>query len=505
MKPTIQLTLRRKLRPRLLAVWLVLAGGLGLPSAAVLAAPASLTAGEARHLLIRTGFAPTQAEVEQIVGRDAAQVVDALLAQARAAQPVNPPPAFVTAPAPPSLASLKTREEQQAARQQQFREGFALKSWWLREMIETPSPLAERMVLFWHNHFATSQLKVVRAQAMWQQQRVLRENALGSFRTLLKTVARDPAMLVYLDGANSRRQAPNENFAREVMELFVLGEASRAGEGLGGYTEQDVREAARAFTGWSIDRDDFGFRFRPQFHDGGSKTVFGQTANFNGDQMLDLMLDQPASARFVVGKLWREWVSPQARSASEQSDMDLAVARFRDSGFDIAVALRELLLSDSFWAEGNRASLVKSPVDLVVGTVRQFGFSHADLAPLVTRSAQLGQNLLVPPNVKGWPGYTDWINATSLLERKRFTEQLFRAGDGRTDAMQTGGMARIRFDADHWLQTYGGHADREPPDTLKVQLAQVVLGLPATQTIAPGTVGVAFLRALTLDPAYQLK
>ena len=125
MKPTIQLTLKRKLRPRLLAVWLVLAGGLGLPSAAVLAAPASLTAGEARHLLIRTGFAPTQAEVDQIVGRDAAQVVDALLAQARAAQPVNPPPAFVTAPAPPSLASLKTREEQQAARQQQFREGFA--------------------------------------------------------------------------------------------------------------------------------------------------------------------------------------------------------------------------------------------------------------------------------------------------------------------------------------------------------------------------------------------
>ena len=516
----------------LLPAWLVLAVGLGLHTGAAVAAPASLSDAEARHLLMRTGFAPTQAEVDRLVGQDAARVIDQLLAQARAARPLHPPPAFVTEPSPPAIGSLKTREEQQAARQQQYREGFALKTWWLREMIETASPLTERMTLFWHNHFATSQLKVVRSQAMWRQQLLLRENALGNFRTLLQAVARDPAMLVYLDGANSRRQSPNENFAREVMELFVLGEASRAGEGLGGYTEQDIREAARAFTGWSVDREDFSFRFRPQFHDSGSKTVFGHTANLSGEQVLDLMLAQPASARFVVGKLWREWVSPGPQTAAEQADLARAAARFRDSGFEISAALRELLLSDSFWAKDNRASLIKSPVDLVVGTVRQFGFNSPDVAPLAVRSAQLGQNLLVPPNVKGWPGYTDWINATRLLERKRFTEQLFRAGDARvgtmnaapamanesmlvpaaapaapqlSPAMALQSLARFRFDPDSWLQTYGAHPDREPSEPLKSRLAQVVLGASATQSIADGTVGLAYLRALTLDPAYQLK
>ena len=264
------------------------------------ATPQQLTTGQARHFLVRTGFAPTQAQVDAITGQSAQAVVANALVAAKASKTIHPAPDFVAQRPPIPYAFLKTKEEQQAMRQQQLREGLDLKTWWMQEMIESPAPLVERMTLFWHNHFATSQQKVIRSQAMWNQHQVLRANALGSFATLLHGVAKDPAMLVYLDGANSRREAPNENFAREVMELFTLGEATHGG----GYSEQDIREAARAFTGWSIERDSFSFRFRPAFHDASAKTVLGQTGNFDGDAVLDVMLAQDAAARFIVGKLW---------------------------------------------------------------------------------------------------------------------------------------------------------------------------------------------------------
>ena len=452
------------------------------------AAPSRLDEAQARHLLLRSGFAPSQAEADRLFGQDAGKAVGEIVAAAKASQPRHSPPAFVGAepPSPPRL--LTTREERMAWRQQQFREGLEIKAWWMAEMVATQAPLAERMTLFWHGHFATSQQKVVRSQPMWRQHQLLRAQGLGNFATLLHAVARDPAMLAYLDGASSRKEAPNENFAREVMELFALGEASQGG----GYSEQDVREAARAFTGWSIERDDFAFRLRPAFHDAGSKTVFGRSGAYDGDAVIDLMLEQPAAARFITAKLWREFVSP----APEGPEFEAIVARFRAGGYDIATVLRDLLLSDAFWAAENRGSLVKSPVELVVGAMRQFGLQPPDPLPLVRKSAQLGQNLLVPPNVKGWPGYTDWINATRLLERKRFAEQLFRAAD----AMQEQAPWAGRF-----LAGYGGHADREPDAALQARLSTALLPLPATQVVAAGTVGVAWLRALMLDPAYQLK
>ena len=528
------------------------------------AAPQNLSETQARHLLVRTGFAPTQVEVNAIVGQSAQKAVNDLIARAQNARPLQSPPQFTTLPPPIPPGFLKTKEEQQAARQQQLREGLELKSWWMREMIESPAPLAERMTLFWHNHFATSQQKVVRSQAMWKQQQLLRAQALGSFRTLLHTVAKDPAMLVYLDGANSRKEAPNENFAREVMELFTLGEATQGG----GYTEQDIKQAARAFTGWSVERDDFSYRYRPAFHDDGVKTVLGRSGNFDGDQVLDILLDQPAAARYITAKLWKEFVSPAPQGPQEVEALERMARQFRAGNFNIAALLNQLLLSDAFWADANRGSLIKSPIDLVVGTVRQFGFSYTEAMPFVLKSAQLGQNLLMPPNVKGWPGYTDWIDSTSLLERKRFTEQLFRsvelkgeskaaqidmapsgrlmvpeAGDSnamQADSMQAArgtmreqfgadaggpgsarqalallgrdgilrvaqGMAKITFDPQRWLASYGAFADREPTEEQKTRLAGVLLSVPATQSIAQGTVGVAWLRSLTLDPSYQLK
>jgi uncharacterized protein (DUF1800 family) len=508
------------------------------------AEPLVLSRDDATHFLLRTGFAPSLQEVDRLAGQNTRDVIEQTLEQARVARPSFAGPALTDVrprvrPQPP-----RTLEEQREVRQQQFRDGLEIKAWWLREMAAAPAPLKERMTLFWHNHFATSQQKVVRSQAMWNQHLLLREYAVGNFGKLLHAIAKDPAMLIYLDGANSRREAPNENFAREVMELFTLGESSQ-GSGAGRYTEGDIREAARAFTGWSVEPGPLDFRFRPGFHDSGVKTVLGQSGNLDGDAVLDILLLQDATARFIVGKLWKEFVSPEPQAG----EVARVARRFKDSGYDLSVALRELLLSDAFWSPENRATLVKSPVDLVVGVVRQLGVSVVDALPLALKTAQLGQNLLAPPNVKGWPGQEDWINAGTLVERRRFLASLFQtqpqpavprrdddmqvmAGNAATTAEEsrpmqaalvpvngqlrailgpTGlqrvvqGNALLRLDAPAWLQGLGLRADVEPNAAQKQQLALALLAQPAVNAIADGTVGTAWLRALLLDPAYQLK
>lgn len=510
-----------------------------------------MTPQQARHLLVRTGFAPTQAEVDKLVGKTAQRAVAEIVSAAAVAKPKHPVPDFVNQRPAITPSQLKTVDERQAYRRQQMAEGLDMKAWWVREMLETPTPLYERMVLFWHNHFATSLQKVDRSLGMWRQQQLFRSQALGNFGIMLHAISRDPAMLVYLDAANSRREAPNENFAREVMELFTLGEATQGG----GYTEQDIKEVARAFTGWSVERDDFKFQYRGAAHDIFTKTVLGKTGFMDGDDVLDIMLAQPACGEFIVSKLWKEFVSPTPLAA----EVKRIGKQFQDSRYNISVALTELLLCDAFWSEANRGSLIKSPVDLVIGTVRQFAFSYSDVMPFVLKASQLGQNLLMPPNVKGWPGHTDWINATTLLERKNFTQQLFRSveltsngqpmemqrvaeqkrgeqktmmaaeirEDMKADMMQGANakanlkslrllgrqgvmrvaqsMATISFDPDQFLGTYGGYTDREPNAALKNTLADVLLASNVTQNIANGTVGVAYLRTLTLDPAYQLK
>jgi uncharacterized protein (DUF1800 family) len=489
-----------------------------------------LTRDEARYLLTRTGFAPTEAEVAQYAGKSRQQAVDALLSgTAYAAR--TPPPTVATAEIVP-FHRLANEMERAEERRRQIVHSMELRSWWLREMIETPTPLTERMTLFWHNHFATSQQKVRYTQLMYQQNRLLREHALGNFRQMLHAVSKDPAMLIYLDGANNRKEAPNENFAREVMELFVLGEASQGGN----YTEQDIKEAAKAFTGWSLEREDFTYRFRPALHDTGEKTVFGRRGNFTGEQVLDMMLAKPEAANFIVGKLWREFVSPEPQSAEHQR----IAAAFRASNYDIKVAMRELLLTPAFWDARNRGSLVKSPTELLVGTMRQFGFGYSDTLPLAIRSASMGQNLLAPPNVKGWPGGTAWINSTTLLDRKRMLEQLFRAiemPDQQTKtmltqqamaqtmemrsnrelpkgaaAMRQHGMLRfaeaqanIWFDGDAWLKQYGAYLDREPSVTARLAMQKALLPLEPAHPMPSGTVGLAYLRQLVMDPVYQLK
>ena len=487
--------------PRLLAGFLAVATLL----AASIAQAAGMGAQEARHLLARSGFAPSAAEIRDFAGLTRAQGVERLLAGA-ASTPRTPPPAWVDEPLEPRALRQASVEVRREMLQKEFQKGVDLRSWWIGEMISTPSPLTERMTLFWHGHFTSSQQKVRFSQLMYRQNVLLRRYALGNFGELLHAVSRDPAMVVYLDSATNRRDHPNENFAREVMELFTLGE--------GHYTEADVREAARAFTGWSIEPATGEFLWRPRQHDEGDKTVLGRTGNFNGDDVLDLLLAQPATAVNVVNKLWRELVSP----TPDPVEVQRIAAVFRDSRYDVRSTLRALFLSPAFWAEENRGSLVKSPAELVVGTVRSFNVQVGDPIPLAFLLNGLGQNLFGPPNVKGWPGGDAWINSSTLLARKQFVERLFRADDRLMterprDALPAAkGLARLapearermaravtefRFDAPAWSKQF---ADGAP---LSAQSATLALA-PVTPPPARATPR-ELARSLALDPVYQLK
>jgi len=453
---------------------------------------------DAKHLLLRSGFAPMEAEVQAFSRLSRSQAVDRLLGETRTLAQ-TPPPDWVDEPRL-MLNRLKDlpEEEKKALLRQEIQRGIGLRGWWYQEMLATPSPLTERMTLFWHNHFVSSQQKVKVSQLMYRQNVLLRSQALGNFGTLLHAVAKDPAMIVYLDSVSNRRGQPNENFAREVMELFTLG--------VGHYTEQDVREAARAFTGWSLDRASGEFRFYPFLHDGEQKTVLGHSGNLDGDDVLDILLAQPATAEFVVTKLWHEFVSPQPDAA----EVKRLAAVFRSEHYEIKPVLRALLVSDAFYARENRAALIKSPVELLVGTARQFGVTGLDSRLFALAGRQLGQDLFGPPNVKGWPGGEDWINSTTLLGRKQVMARLFRAEEMPAPASDNGRDARMArrigrsldsmvFDAERFFAAFAGSESAR-----RAQAEKLVLAAPATQPSSDGG-RLEFVRHLALDPAYQLK
>ncbi|HEX3099205.1 MAG TPA: DUF1800 domain-containing protein [Usitatibacter sp.] len=419
----------------------------------------------ARHLLDRAGFGATDREVREYAALGRVEAVDRLLAGARR-EAVTPAPPFVAEPIVPAreMRALSV-DERKDVNKHFVQEGLELRAWWLQEMLATPSPLTERMTLFWHNHFATSQRKVRQPQLLYRQNVLLRRQALGNFAVLLHQVAKDPAMLVYLDNARSRREAPNENFAREVMELFTLG--------VGHYGEGDVKEAARAFTGWSVDPQTGDYRYRPAFHDAGEKAVLGRRGAFDGDDVLDILLARPETARFIAAKMWREFVSP----TPDPAEVERWAAVFRESRYEVKPLLRAVFLSDAFWSPENRATLVKSPVDLVVGTLHMLDVRPQDLRPAAVACAALGQNLFAPPNVKGWPGGDAWIDSATLLGRRQFMERVF--ADARAGAIASS-------------------VDERDIDRL-------VLASAAAQPPGPAVAGAARLRALVSDPVYQLK
>jgi uncharacterized protein (DUF1800 family) len=297
----------------------------------------------------------------------------------------------------------------------------ALRGWWLYCLLHSLHPLREKLTLFWHNHFATSNAKVQNAPLMFRQNCLLREHALGKFGPFLQAISKDPAMLTWLDSNRNVKGKPNENYARELMELFSLG--------VGNYTERDIREAARAFTGWHTDRD--GFQFDPRAHDDGSKTFLGQTGAWDGGDVVRIVLAQPAAARFLVRKFYHFLISEAAEPPAAL--LEPLCVSFRKSGYDIAGLVRTMLASRHFFSAHAFRQRVKSPVEYVLGAVQavylRAGEGEADYRPLppqvlVGRLRAMGQDLFAPPNVKGWRGGRSWLNTATVLERANFADAL---------------------------------------------------------------------------------
>lgn len=287
---------------------------------------------------------------------------------------------------------------------------------WLDVMINSESQLREKMSLFWHGHFAC------RAQNSFYQQellQIIRSNALGSFADMLKAVSKSPAMLAFLNNQQNKKLHPNENFAREVMELFTMGR--------GNYTENDVKEAARAFTGWSFNAKGE-FLFRKNQHDTGNKTFLGKTGNFDGDDILNILLENKQTANYISKKIYRYFVNESRWQAEDEKNQQWLSSRFLSNNYDISKLLEDMFTSDWFYDEKNIGIKIKSPVELLVGIRRLLPMQLENNQSQLLFQRALGQVLFYPPNVAGWPGGKNWIDSSSLMLRLRIP-QVFSAND----------------------------------------------------------------------------
>lgn len=298
------------------------------------------------------------------------------------------------------------KEERRNIQQQARQAVKGLNLLWLDELVHSNAQLREKMAFFWHGHFASRNLNVFYQQQMLD---VIRQNAVGSFRELLHGVSKSAAMLNFLNAQQNRKDHPNENFAREVMELFTLGR--------GHYTEQDVKEAARAFTGWGANLPGE-FVFRKFQHDNGKKTVLGNTGDFVGEDVLDILLEQKQTAKFISQKIYRFFVNDTV----DKEKTDWLADRFYQSDYNIGKLMEDIFTSDWFYDEKNIGVKIKSPIELIAGIRRMLPMEiqNADAQLLVQRL--LGQMLFYPPNVAGWPGGKSWIDSSTLMFRLRLPQ-----------------------------------------------------------------------------------
>ena len=375
----------------------------------------------AAHLLSRAGFGGTPEEAKKLHAKGMDQAVDSLLDAPDESDLFPPAPAL----APQNLAALRTKlegkseAEKKAMQAERFRAGRQmmadLRSWWLNRMRWSPFPAREKAALFWHGHWATSVEKVKDPFSMWQQNETLRANALGRFEAMAGEISRDPAMMRYLDLAQSRREKPNENFARELMELFTIGE--------GHYSEEDIREAARAFTGYRINPENQQFVFVDRQHDGGEKTFFGLEGTFSGDDIVGFLAADPQCARFLSRKLWVFY-------ASENPSPKLVEAlaeTYRREHMDASRLLRTVFRSREFYGPDVVRQQIKSPVQWLVQACKELEIPLPRESDGILR--QLGQTLFAPPNVKGWDGGRSWISSATLLLRYNIAGRIVR-GNG---------------------------------------------------------------------------
>ncbi|MCW5758079.1 MAG: DUF1800 domain-containing protein [Phycisphaeraceae bacterium] len=385
---------------------------------------------QARHLLWRAGFGGTPAQISAIAALGPERAVDFLLESPDARE--QPPAADLfdrdimrpytaeerrmavqarSARDEDTLAQLRAmRQQAQVRDRRQMRE---IQRWWLTRMIETPRPLEEKMVLFWHGHFATSYRTIEDSYHMYLQNQRFRTHALGNYGTLLREIIRDPAMLAYLDNNDSRKGRPNENLARELMELFSMG--------VGTYSESDIKEGARALTGYTFVDDEF--VFNRENHDTGPKRLFGKSGAFTGDDFVEGILAQRATSTFMTRKLYAFFVGDLPEDAREVSPAARVVLEgvrttFTRNRFAIKPVLRQLFLCQHFYSDEVRGQRIKSPVDLVVGGIRELRTPVRDTSALLDALSLMGQNIFYPPSVAGWAGGRSWINTSTMFVRQ---------------------------------------------------------------------------------------
>lgn len=351
------------------------------------------------HLHRRASFAATWAEVQRDLADGPQRSIDRLLAgEATHRQ------------APSDFESMSQIIGDAAVTSENINR---LKAWWVYRMLFSPDPLGERLTLMWHNHFATSNFKVRHVASMRRQNEILREHSRGPFADLLKNVIRDPAMLVWLDGDANRKGNPNENLARELMELFTVG--------VGNYIERDVKESARALTGWTVDGD--AFTNDQTKHDSGEKTILGQSDRFDGDGLLDILLRHEATSRRIAFRIC-EFLLGENVAGSEAID-ELA-SELRSSRLDIGSCVETVLRSELFFQSDNIGSRVLAPIEFIAGAIRSLEMTSPPPSTLLIAewASRLGQNLFHPPNVFGWPGGRSWLTSRALIGRANFADSL---------------------------------------------------------------------------------
>ncbi len=347
-----------------------------------------------------------------------------------------------------------------------------MKKWWIRKLLTTQKPFKEKMVLFWHNHFTSSLKKVRQPALIYRQNQLFRQYALGNFGDLLHRIIEDPAMLIYLDNRGNRKKHPNENFARELLELFTLGE--------GNYSEKDIKALAKALTGYSIDKN-MNFKFKKNIHDKSKKRFLGHYDNYNAHQLIDIILQQKATSIFIVTKLWRTFIGYNTNSIEIQR---LAKV-FRKNNYELRPLMQEILTSKFFRSYKNIGTMFKSPIEFIIGTLRTFQYQDFNPKIALQYSKRLGQNLLDPPNVKGWRGGKNWINANTFLIRKQFINRLTRDNN----------IKHLKFDI--------FHIDNFTKNISSKLVANILL--PVNVSIIPANSFNRTLKNILQHPLYQLK
>ena len=360
-----------------------------------------------QHLYWRAGFGPDPCNLNNAIGKTANDLVDHLFTSSEKAEYLKMDFSKLAV----DRKSL-SREEKKELRKLATKMVYELDVMWLEQMVETKAVLREKMTFFFHDHFA---VRIKNPKENLDLNNILRKHALGNFGDLLMEVSKSPAMIGFLNNKQNKKDSPNENFAREVMELFTLGRDNV-------YTETDIKEAARAFTGWSVANGEFIFRQRQ--HDTGSKTTLGETGNFDGEDVIRILLKQKQTARYLATKILDFLVGRPIPDAH----LDVFTDIFYDSNYDLEVFIRAILTSEIFYQEETIACKIKSPTELLVGMTRLFEIEYKEPKAIVQIQRKLNQVLFFPPNVAGWSGGRAWIDSSTLMIRLKLSSLLLNFG-----------------------------------------------------------------------------